>query len=221
MVTYAIGDLHGELALLRRLLDAIGPASSDTLIFLGDYMDRGEASIETALALIELQRQGTQCIFLRGNHDTAWREQWEGHAFTGPPSIPGARLVWEQSAGYVPAEIGHWLAQTRLWYGDDYAWYIHAAAVPGQPVSPPQTPAEVALWGHSAFLPSPYDWGKIVVFGHHEIFPALVMKNKVCLDTASYLCWLVRTSDPVGRRRLNILDPRSGRAVASPSGCAA
>jgi hypothetical protein len=40
-----IGGLHGEVTLLRRLLEALVPAVEDTLIFLGDYFDRGEDSL--------------------------------------------------------------------------------------------------------------------------------------------------------------------------------
>ncbi len=40
--TFAIGDLHVAIILLRRLLDKIQPTAQDTLVFLGDYVDRGE-----------------------------------------------------------------------------------------------------------------------------------------------------------------------------------
>ena len=40
--TYAIGDLHGEVSLLRRLLLTLPYRQQNTLVFLGDYMDRGE-----------------------------------------------------------------------------------------------------------------------------------------------------------------------------------
>ncbi len=49
-VTYAIGDLHGEVTLLKRLLALLSFRTEDTLVFLGDYLDRGEDSIATVLA---------------------------------------------------------------------------------------------------------------------------------------------------------------------------
>ena len=41
---YAIGDIHGELGKLERLLEMIGPSADDRLVFLGDYVDRGPES---------------------------------------------------------------------------------------------------------------------------------------------------------------------------------
>ena len=41
MSIYAIGDIHGHLTALDRLLIRIPFEESDTLIFLGDYVDRG------------------------------------------------------------------------------------------------------------------------------------------------------------------------------------
>src|SRR5215469_11640953 len=82
--TYAIGDLHGEVRLLRQLLERIAPRSQDTLIFLGDYLDRGEDALATIKTLIQLTRS-CHCIFLRGNHDEVWLETWNGSAFTRCP----------------------------------------------------------------------------------------------------------------------------------------
>src|SRR5579883_2464666 len=103
--TYAIGDLHGEITLLRQLLDLLPLQPEDELIFLGDYMDRGEDSVGTVLFLIDLARQ-YHCIFIRGNHDEEWLEFWNGERFTRHPAIPGARTVWEQQHGQIPSAIG-------------------------------------------------------------------------------------------------------------------
>ena len=103
--TYAIGDLPGEVSLLRLLLEQLAPRSQDTLIFLGDYLDRGEDALATIKTLIQLTRS-CHCIFLRGNHDEVWLETWNGSAFTRCPHIPGARPIWDQYHGLVPSTIG-------------------------------------------------------------------------------------------------------------------
>jgi len=68
----AIADIHGcldELDELMELLTHDGLLSDDTtLVFLGDYLDRGPSSAETIEYLIRL-RDERNCIFLRGNHD--------------------------------------------------------------------------------------------------------------------------------------------------------
>src|SRR5579884_2716074 len=89
-VTYAIGDIHGEVTLLRRLLALLPFREEDTLVFLGDYLDRGEDSVATILALRELKRSHPKCIFLRGNHEDAWLACWDGASFSHAPDIGGA-----------------------------------------------------------------------------------------------------------------------------------
>ncbi len=43
--TFAIGDLHGEVTPLTRLIQRLAPRLEDTLIFLSDYLDSGENAI--------------------------------------------------------------------------------------------------------------------------------------------------------------------------------
>ncbi len=185
--TYAIGDLHGEAALLRQLLADIAPRPQDTLIFLGDYLDRGPDAQGVCETLLELDLTH-HCIFLRGNHDEEWLDAWDGERFTHCPAMPGARPVWEyyqrQPPYQMPSVIGRLLAKTRLTYEDGYGWYSHAGAQPGIPFW--ESSPEMYVWGSNEFLRSSYDWGKPVVFGHYELAQPLVTPTKIGLDTAAY-----------------------------------
>jgi serine/threonine protein phosphatase 1 len=68
MRTLVIGDIHGGLHALRQIIDRANVTKSDTLIFLGDYVDGWSQSPQVIDFLIELG--STQnCIFIRGNHD--------------------------------------------------------------------------------------------------------------------------------------------------------
>ena len=42
----AIGDIHGHLEKLSRLLEVVAPTDQDQMVFLGDYIDRGPQSRE-------------------------------------------------------------------------------------------------------------------------------------------------------------------------------
>ncbi|HLV98892.1 MAG TPA: metallophosphoesterase [Ktedonobacterales bacterium] len=183
-MTYAIGDLHGEVTLLKRLLALLPFREEDTLVFLGDYLDRGEDSIATILALRELQRSHAACVFLRGNHDDAWLECWDGSRFTHPPDIDGAMEVWDGCDGQIPFEAGYWLEETRIEYEDTYAYYVHAGVTPGQPVW--RTAGLNKMWGVKGFFDSDYDWGKPVVFGHKQLPEPLLQPNKIGIDTGAY-----------------------------------
>lgn len=66
--TFVIGDIHGALKALIQVLERAGVTESDTLIFLGDYVDGWSQSPEVISYLIQL-KSTHNCVFLRGNHD--------------------------------------------------------------------------------------------------------------------------------------------------------
>ncbi|VDO28733.1 unnamed protein product [Onchocerca flexuosa] len=65
------GDLHGSLYDLFRGIKDAGWPTERTLIFLGDYIDRGKYSLVTLLFLFLLKlRYPKRMYMLRGNHET-------------------------------------------------------------------------------------------------------------------------------------------------------
>lgn len=71
MATWAIGDIHGEKRLLDRLLEKLNlDLTKDALIFMGDYIDRGEDSFGVLKAVTQLKESHPQnVITLIGNHE--------------------------------------------------------------------------------------------------------------------------------------------------------
>jgi len=72
--TFAIGDIHGDFEALERLLANFPPLDAeDTLVFVGDYIDRGPRSADVVAFLRALpERTPAKLVFLRGNHEDAW-----------------------------------------------------------------------------------------------------------------------------------------------------
>lgn len=70
MARYVIGDVHGCANTLRELIEnRLYVSKSDTIILLGDYVDRGPNSKQVLDYLLELIDEGYRIIPLRGNHD--------------------------------------------------------------------------------------------------------------------------------------------------------
>jgi serine/threonine protein phosphatase 1 len=68
MRTLIIGDIHGGLRALHQIMERAKVTPSDTLIFLGDYVDGWSQSPQVIDYLIKLQTNHN-CVFIRGNHD--------------------------------------------------------------------------------------------------------------------------------------------------------
>ena len=68
MAIYAIGDIHGQLDALKRLIEKLDLHSTDRIIFLGDYIDRGSSGIGVIMYINEL-KSICQVTALLGNHD--------------------------------------------------------------------------------------------------------------------------------------------------------
>ena len=72
MATYVVGDIHGRLDVLQRLLRKLEPGSSDAVVFLGDYIDRGPDSFGVVDALLRFQDGCRGHVhFLMGNHEAS------------------------------------------------------------------------------------------------------------------------------------------------------
>ncbi|ADM09609.1 hypothetical protein PB2503_07769 [Parvularcula bermudensis HTCC2503] len=73
-ILVAIGDIHGRLDLLDRLLPKISEhldGRAARLVFLGDYIDRGPDSAGVLDRLIGVRESFSDCVFLKGNHEEA------------------------------------------------------------------------------------------------------------------------------------------------------
>jgi hypothetical protein len=69
MRKFCIGDIRGDLYLLQKLLDKIGPTEDDVLVFLGSYLGPGSNSKGVVEYLLKARQLPGRWIFLRGCYE--------------------------------------------------------------------------------------------------------------------------------------------------------
>lgn len=204
----AVGDIHGRADLLRDLMGQLG-AQADTdgpLVFLGDYIDRGEHSAAVLVHLQELQDGGWpgETICLMGNHEAMMLEfldrpeeagrRWlrNGGAQTlasfdvplpgpAPEALCKARDALREALGPVTE---NWLRALPLYFRSGNVFAAHAGADPQAPLEAQQEAH--LLWGHPAFLQTPRADGIWVVHGHTISNQATARQGRICVDTGAY-----------------------------------
>lgn len=193
MRTLAIGDIHGCSRALDLLLAAIDLRAGDTLITLGDYVDRGPDSRGVLDRLIALH-QSHPVISLRGNHEimmlqgrinpvaeTFWREVGGDEALASY-DVPGKPAKLED----VPA--AHWQfieEQCVDWWENDTHFFVHANVYPQIPLA--DQPGDALFW-HRFSNRGPHISGKIMVCGHTNQKSGLPVNlgHAICIDTWVY-----------------------------------
>ncbi len=193
---FAIGDIHGYHAKLRDLLDRLPyQPGRDRLVFLGDYINRGQDTAKVLDLLCEMRERDPSIITLMGNHEYLLLEY---HRSGDPALLPYLRKMEIdttlksygvhtgfslQSLDFLPAAHLAFLKRLRLyWQSEDYL-FVHAGLEPG--VALAEQDATTCCESRDSFITSDYDFGKKVIFGHTEFELPLVTATKIGIDTGA------------------------------------
>ena len=177
---YAIGDIHGCLDPLRRLMDQIHLSETDEVVFMGDYVDRGPDSKGVIDYLLTLQGRYT---FLMGNHEQMFLDFLQGkERFLFLYNGGEATLESYGGIGNIPASHLAFLNRLVLYYETDDYLFVHGGIRPGIPIQD-QEPKDL-LWIREEFYAYPGRYAKTVVFGHTPLREVLMEEDRIGIDTA-------------------------------------
>jgi serine/threonine protein phosphatase 1 len=210
---YAIGDVHGRDDLLARLLDAIAArpdGDTATLVFLGDYVDRGPDSAGVLRRIAGLKADaGARAVMLAGNHEAMmlgflddpaalgvrWLRNGGGQTLESF-GIEVPREAEDPEAADLRASLALRLAEAlepegRAFLDDlPLAWFsgnvaaVHAGADPRRPVL--DQLGERLLWGHPDFAQRPRSDGVWIVHGHTIVATPVAAAGRISVDTGAY-----------------------------------
>lgn len=208
---YAIGDIHGQRAMLEQALSRIeadgGPDAR--VVFLGDYVDRGP----DCRGVIELLSQGLAAdrnwTCLKGNHDRMFSMFMEDHSRNDDQLLVGFHWLHDRIGGVetlqsygvevsesdriyqvhararaaVPSEHLQFLSNLCPFQQEGELLFVHAGIRPGLPLE--QQVENDLVWIRQAFLNDSRAHPWLVVHGHTHVKHAEHHGNRVNLDTGA------------------------------------
>ncbi len=207
---YAVGDIHGRSDLLDRMHDMIRvdalahPAADKCVVYLGDYVDRGDDSRGVIDRLIARPLAGFRQVALRGNHE-AFLLRFLADPEVGPGWIAngGDATLYSYGVNWRdPFADGDWAGVSEalgaalppdhrafldgLALSDvegDYL-FVHAGIRPGVGLAA-QSPDDL-MWIRGEFLDSTADHGHVVVHGHTITDAPELRDNRIGIDTGAF-----------------------------------
>jgi serine/threonine protein phosphatase 1 len=190
---FAIGDIHGCVDELTVLLDAIAGKRGDTVVFVGDYIDRGPNSREVIDYLLEYERGAAEMIFLKGNHEDMLL------SFMGFPGRYGESFVFnggaqtlesydlvtaerEEVSARLPANHLEFFQRLENYHLRAPYLFVHAGVLPGRSLADQNV--EDMLWIRHDFIFYPHTIDATVVFGHTPMRTVMMdLPSKMGIDT--------------------------------------
>jgi serine/threonine protein phosphatase 1 len=206
---YCIGDIHGRLDLLQQLqaqivADAAGFPGEKTLVYLGDYIDRGDESKEVIDLMLQQPLHGFETVHLLGNHEqtlldflqhphdvTSWlhyggRETLLSYGVpvgfaTGAQDIDRMHAELEQR---LPAQHLEFYQQLKLFHISGKYGFVHAGIRPGIPLG--AQAKDDLLWIRDEFTGSKQMHELVIVHGHTITAEVEFHDNRIGIDTGAF-----------------------------------
>jgi len=212
MKYWSIGDIHGVhqemMALMKQLEKAGLNPEKDTVVWLGDYIDRGPDSKKVVEQLIKWHKIYPHWIFLKGNHESIlqnWIERGQKYqedskwscflANGGDETLKSYGLTKFDQDLFPREHLDFLFNETKILYETDNYVFVHGGLVPELPIAnhlDNDTYINAVLWARDSFIDSNWKWEKKVIFGHSPAYKAhwgkfgqpIIMDNKIGLDGA-------------------------------------
>lgn len=208
---YAVGDIHGRADLLRVMHDLISADAGSAgecrkvVVYLGDYVDRGENSRQVIDLLLENPLPDFENVYLMGNHeemlldfldDTDVASQWMQNGggatlFSYGVGMPGGaggttrnQVIQAQLMENLPGAHLEFLRGLKMYHEAGGYLFVHAGISPEVPFL--EQGAEDLLWIRDDFLNSEADFGKCVVHGHSIVPEPVILSNRIAIDTGAF-----------------------------------
>lgn len=181
----ALGDVHGCAKTLESLIDRVMPMHDDVMVFLGDYVDRGDKVFETIEFCVKLKEMFPETVFLMGNHEEmfirclkgkARLDEWRMFRYNGGNVTIRSYLenlglhdksdiLWED----LPKSHQDFYDNLKIYHEIDNFVFVHAGVRPLVALGDQLT--HDMIWIRDEFLYYDNDVmpGKVIIHGHTQM----------------------------------------------------
>ena len=193
---FAIGDIHGCSTKLQLLLNRLPfDRAHDTLVFLGDYLDRGPDTKGVLDQLCRLRGDGVRLVPLMGNHEYLLLEYHRSGDQALLPylrrlglentleSYGGASLSALAALDFMPSEHRNFLASLLPYWETEEYIFVHAGLRHDQPLADQDISDLCEI--REPFLSDERDYGRRVIFGHTPFATPLLTPFRTGIDTGA------------------------------------
>ncbi len=177
-----ISDIHGEYDKLCAVIDKIQPKKDDTIIFMGDYIDRGKNSRDVVDKLISMQ-DVCRCVYLIGSHEYAMlhanSDEYYHYLFWnyGGDATAESYGCFEN----IMKVHGDFFRSLKPYHIENNYMFIHAGIRIGVPLDEQELTDMVYI--RREFYTKKHDLPFKIIFGHTEFDEPQVFDDKICIDT--------------------------------------
>ena len=177
-----ISDIHGEYEKLCRVLEKIAPKKDDTLVFMGDYIDRGKKSREVVDKIIDM-KNACNCVYLTGSHEYAMLHAKSDEYYNYLFWNYGGDATAESYGGFdnIIKVHGNFFNSLKFYHIIGKYLFIHAGVRIGVPLE--EQSEEDMVYIRSAFYTKRHHLPYKIIFGHTEFDSPQVQADKICIDT--------------------------------------
>ncbi|MFZ4526354.1 MAG: metallophosphoesterase family protein [Chlorobium sp.] len=188
----AIGDIHGCLQDLVRLVEQLNLQPDDQLVFLGDFIDRGEHSKGVIDYLLSL-KQRYACFFIMGNHELMYLEYLK----------TGKSKIWYSNGGLAtlksyksqhgrdfPKEHLDFIRECQYFLDTENYFFAHGGLDPELDVKDnlryyqPEDFCWQQVHMRQSFIETNnYKWEKTVVCAHTPQSSPVMLNKLIAIDT--------------------------------------
>jgi len=191
MPTYAIGDIHGCNRTFQALLGQLEPKRGDTLVLLGDLIDRGPDSRGVVDTVWHLQEASIQVVCLRGNHEQmlldarngpAEADRW--HSIGGKATLESFSAKWVEN---IPDTYFQFFEAMPFWFETRGFLCVHGGVDFSQ--TKPLDHPETLLWLRNWYGNIDYEWlgDRMLLHGHSPMPLSTITAQHVVLEEQRYL----------------------------------